>query len=347
MYNSALIIAKSFLRKFWFAVLQFLRALKAPGIFLPLSALMALVLINYLFFAPPLYSAQRFVVPVGASDEDSILALLERRVIKNKTGFVVALRLQGIFRIAPGAYDIPAGADAFGVAYALKHPSSLWVTIVEGLRKEEIASVLQRNLSWSDEAKAEFLSVASNLCTEEIGVPEGCLFPDTYLIPVRASADTAASILLNRFREKFSQFVPELVSQNVKYSTAVNIASLIEREAGSAEEMPLIAGIIWNRLLVGMKLDIDATLQYIKGNEEAGWWQIVSPADKTLNSPYNTYIHSGLPPAPIANPGLIALKAAVFPKETRCMYYLHAPDRTMHCSATYEGHQENIRKYLR
>jgi len=347
MHNDALTIAKSFLQRLWLVVLQSLRALKAPRIFFPLSALIMLVLINHLFFASPAHSAQRFVVPVGASDEDSILALLERRVIKNKTGFIIALRLQGISRIAPGAYDIPAGVDAFGIAYALKSPSSLWVTIAEGLRKEEIARVLQRNLSWSDGTKAEFLNAASNLCAEELGVTEGCLSPDTYLIPVRANADAAAKILLNQFRRKFSPFVPELISQNVKYSTAVNIASLVQREAGSLDEMPLIAGIIWNRLLIGMKLNIDATLQYAKGSEETGWWPRVLSADKTIDSLYNTYMHLGLPPAPIANPGLHALEAAVFPEQTRYMYYLHDPSGAIHFAVTYEEHKANIRKYLR
>lgn len=95
-----------------------------------------------------------------------------------------------------------------------------------------------------------------------------------------------------------------------------------------------------------MRLDIDATLQYIKGNSEDGWWARVYADDKYLDSPYNTYRTKGLPPGPIANPGLPAIKAALNPTATPCIFYLHDTNREIHCSVTYEEHKENIKKYL-
>ena len=94
-----------------------------------------------------------------------------------------------------------------------------------------------------------------------------------------------------------------------------------------------------------MKLQMDATLQYAKGSEEDGWWPTVEPADKKIDSLYNTYMYPSLPPTPIANPGLAALDAAYNPQKTSCLYYLHDKKGVIHCSSTYAGHQANIKKY--
>jgi UPF0755 protein len=109
--------------------------------------------------------------------------------------------------------------------------------------------------------------------------------------------------------------------------------------------MKLISGIIWNRIFKGMKLQMDATLQYAKGNEEEGWWKEVNPEDKKIDSSYNTYLHVGLPPAPIANPGIAAIDAAYNPEKTECLFYLHDKKGKIHCSRTYEEHKKNIAIY--
>ena len=110
--------------------------------------------------------------------------------------------------------------------------------------------------------------------------------------------------------------------------------------------MPIIAGIIWNRLDQKMKLDIDATLQYIKG-KAPDWWGKVSADDKNIDSPFNTYKYAGLPPRPIANPGLDAINAVLHPAQTDCIYYLHDSGGQIHCAKTYDEHKLNIDKYLR
>lgn len=136
-------------------------------------------------------------------------------------------------------------------------------------------------------------------------------------------------------------------SDIVNPETALTIASIIQREAAGKSDMKLISGIIWNRLFSGMKLQIDATLQYAKGNEDDGWWKTVKSKDKYIDSPYNTYLYKDLPPSAIANPGLAALDAAYNPEKTSCMYYLHDKKRKIHCSKTYEEHKRNINRYLR
>jgi len=108
--------------------------------------------------------------------------------------------------------------------------------------------------------------------------------------------------------------------------------------------MKLISGIIWNRVFLGMKLQIDATLQYAKGEEEL-WWPQVDPRDKQIESPFNTYKYI-MPPSPIASPGLSAIEAAYNPQKTSCLFYLHDKYRRIHCSRTYEEHKQKIKKYL-
>ena len=98
---------------------------------------------------------------------------------------------------------------------------------------------------------------------------------------------------------------------------------------------------------IAVNLEIDATIQYAKGKSNGKWWSIVTPSDiKTIDSPYNTYEHKGLPPHPIANPGLSAINAALNPKETNCIFYLHDRNRMIHCAVTYQEHLKNIEKYL-
>ena len=108
--------------------------------------------------------------------------------------------------------------------------------------------------------------------------------------------------------------------------------------------MKLISGIIWNRIFKGMKLQIDATLQYAKGDESL-WWPQVKSEDKNIDSPFNTYMYE-MPPGPISSPGISAIEAAYNPQKTSCLFYLHDKNRQIHCSATYAQHLINIKRYL-
>ena len=111
--------------------------------------------------------------------------------------------------------------------------------------------------------------------------------------------------------------------------------------------MRLISGIIWNRLFMNMNLQIDATVQYAKANNRAvsSWWPKVLPADISRKSPYNTYLHSGLPPTPIANPSVASVLAALNPKSTSCLFYFHDSMGQFHCTDTYAAHVALLKKY--
>jgi UPF0755 protein len=176
---------------------------------------------------------------------------------------------------------------------------------------------------------------------------EGVYFPDTYLIPTDQPPAQVAQRLRSRFQEAFAPYADEAVKQKVSWTKVLTIASLIQREAGSADDMPVISGIIQKRLAVGMPLAIDATLQYIEGNQAEGWWAQPAAASTYPDSPFNTYKRKGLPPHPIANPGLAAIDAALHPIATDCLFYIHDTKGVMHCSPSYSGQRANIQKYLK
>ncbi|HET8581064.1 MAG TPA: endolytic transglycosylase MltG [Candidatus Paceibacterota bacterium] len=283
----------------------------------------------------------QFTVPRGESTGAAVEALLAGGFIRNAWGFRVAL---GARSIAPGGYRLPKDLDAFGIAHAIAQgPDQVWVTIPEGLRKEEVGERLAAALGWSPQEIATWDASSTEPGTD---YAEGVYFPDTYLMPKGASPDEAAARMRAHFEEEFAPFAKEALAQDIKWTTVLKIASLVQREAAGTSDMPLIAGIIWNRLEAGMPLQIDAMLQYAAGT--AGkWWPAATPAMKSLDSPYNTYAHAGLPPTPIDEPGSDAIKAVLDPTTTTCLYYLHDSAGQIHCADTYAAQEANIETYLK
>ena len=224
----------------------------------------------------------------------------------------------------------------------LANPSIRIVRISEGLRKEEIADVMGKKLGWSEWEKNEFINIHLALGTKNL---EGRYFPQTYMIPRNEDPSGAAAAMFHAFSQVTEKVVKPKSAQIFNQDTVLKVASIIQREAAGKRDMKLISGIIWNRIFKDMRLQVDATLQYAKGSEEDGWWTDVEPKDKKINSPYNTYLHSDLPPSPIANPGLAAIDAAWNPQKTSCLFYLHDKKKNIHCSSTYEGHKRNIDTY--
>ena len=290
----------------------------------------------------------RFVVPLGTTDKNTVAyaagLLRDKDVIKSAWAF----RIAGVFyglrgELQPGAYVFIKGWNNFIVANALKSPEEVWVVIPEGVRKEEIADIASKKLNWNEAEKQQFIDYDSS----KSDYFEGTYFPDTYLIPGKDTPTDVADRLKIRFNEELAKYSYELNKQNIKWTTVLKIASIVQREAAGKGDMPLIAGIIWNRLLQNMKLDIDATLQYARGDKGNGWWAPLKIEDKNIDSPYNTYLNSGLPPHPIDNPGADAMRAVLNPQKTGCLYYLHDNNGATRCSTTYEGHLANIQKYLK
>jgi len=321
---------------------------------------------------------EQFTITIGNDDSKEIAGQLkEQGFIKNEAAFHIVFRDS---KIEPGAYKISKSMNVWQIVKVFKRgPYMKWVIIPEGLRKEQIAEILAQTLNWNEQEKSDWITKYTAM---EYDYLEGVYFPDTYLIPINETGLEIAQRFINKFNEKFSPYSDKFVEENIKWTTALKIASIIQREAGGKDDMPLIAGIIWNRLLDDMKLEVDATLQYARdselafddlchrlGNKEQwpcdceqekdscyirngfykgieNWWTLIKVSDKQIDSGYNTYLYKGLPPHPIANPGIDAIEAVLNPIETNCFYYLHDNNREIYCAKTYEGHKKNIKKYL-
>jgi len=281
---------------------------------------------------------ERIVINLTTAEADLIPKLKQQGYIRSEWAFNFVLKVKGWQgEIKPGGYMVSKGMDVWLLADTLvNHPYQKWVVIPEGLRKEEIAEMVQEKLGWAEVEKRRFLSWAK----------EGYLFPDTYLLNLDYTGEEVAKRMKNKFNEETTDLFKEAEENNILSDTLIVLASVIQREAANEKEMPLIAGIIWNRWLQDMKFEIDATIQYALGTSE-NWWPIVKPEDYKLDSPYNIYLHTGRPPAPICNPGLAAIDAVINSEDSEYLYYLHDSEGQIHLAKTYEEHLENIEKYLK
>lgn len=266
------------------------------------------------------------------------------------------------------------GADVVLLAgdYQLRPNMSMWeildifregkvyevsITIPEGWRAEEIAEYLQ-SLGLGD--RQEFMALVDSgsfsfdfLADRPAGASlEGYLFPDTYAFPPRTGGQGIIEIMLQNFGVRFSsEMRAKAMEKGMSIFEVVTLAAVVEREAVLAEERPLIAGVLLNRLAASIPLEADATVQYALGydSETGTWWsdlEAISPRE--VDSPYNTYLHPGLPPGPIANPGLDSILAVLEPEPTTYYYYYAnyiQGDGSHVFAETYEEHLENIRRY--
>lgn len=282
-------------------------------------------------------------------ESDNVVGVeLEKQgYIKSMITFDIVMALKGNGeKVQEGGYYLSKNMSVFQIADEITNgPDLKWVTVLEGMRKEQIGEKLKDTFGWSDEELDKWNNTYTSM---RFDYTEGVFFPDTYLIPVHEDGLEIANRMIARFEERFSPYYDKFSEKDIKWTTAVKIASIIQREAGGKNDMPLIAGILWNRLLKNMKLDIDATVQYARRKTTNGWWSRISSQDiKDIDSPYNTYKYAGLPPTPISNPGLDAIDAVLNSEETDCLYYLHDSKSNIHCAKTYKEHLENINNYLR
>jgi len=240
-------------------------------------------------------------------------------------------------------YHIPfSSLISFEFYQNLANPSVRMLYIQEGWRKEQVAESVGKKMGWDEKEKQEFLNAHIALGMQ---TSEGFYFPQNYMILKDTDPKDVSKLMINTYEKKTSGIKRSKNSQVLNADTALIVASIIQREAAGKGDMRLISGIIWNRIFSGMKLQMDATLQYAKGDEDL-WWPQVKSEDKYIVSPYNTYKNKNLPPTAIANPGFAALEAAYNPQKTECIFYLHTNNRKIHCARTYEQHKRNIEEYL-
>ncbi len=285
----------------------------------------------------------RFTVSITSTNEGIADNLLQAGFITDAKVFSDTLNKEKTI-ITPGVYKLSKTMTAVQIDKVLHgKPYMKWVIIKEGLRKEEIATILATTLGWNSKQKSTWILTDTTSSPE---YTEGVYYPNTYLIPVAEEPAQVAKRLIAKFNENFSPYLPQFTAKNIKWVRALTLASIVQREAANNADMPLIAGILWNRLDQNMALGVDATLQYVRGDTGKGWWAPITVADKQTDSPFNTYKYKGLPPHPISNPGVPAIEAVLNPTKTDCLYYIHDKNRITRCAVTYEEHLQNIQKYL-
>lgn len=286
---------------------------------------------------------KEIVVPKGASVVRIANLLHSENLIKHPLVFrITAKALDMETKLQAGTFKVSPSMTPQELTIRLTQGTEdTWITILEGWRREEIADYLS-DQPLSDFDHAEFLSQSATL--------EGMLFPETYLVPKEISTTDLVSLLNNTFKTRVTAGLDEQIdASELTFNQILTLASLVEREARGYEQMRLVAGILYNRLEIGMPLQVDATLQYLKGYDEKSksWWVPPLAVDKSLDSPYNTYQAVGLPPGPIANPSLDAIKATLDPMQVDDLFYIHAPDGSIHSAQTLEEHNANVNRYLR
>lgn len=278
-----------------------------------------------------------FVIEKGSGLKEIASKLETAGLVRNRIIFFLYARL-GKFeeKIQAGDFRLSASMSVPEIAQNLTHGTlDVWITIPEGKRATEIAEMLKEKIPTYDSSWS--ITLTQN---------EGYLFPDTYLISKDANINRIITQMRDNFEQKYESL--DTSKTKLKKNEIVTLASLVEREAKFAGDRPLVAGVLLNRLEVGMKLEICATVQYALGysKEQETWWKKnLTFEDLKIYSPYNTYRNAGIPPAPIANPGIEALNAILNPISTNYMYWISDKTGHLHFAKTLSEHNANIEKY--
>lgn len=292
-----------------------------------------------IFLSPPSDFPSGSIVLIAQGTSASFVAkeLANAHVIASPMLLEFIVRVTGKSdSIQSGAYRFQTPQNLFRVAYRIivgefGLPLSR-VTFVEGVTVREAAALVSE--TFPSIAAADFLKAGKSY--------EGYLFPDTYFFPLTADIESIQSAMRENFNAKIERVSGDIRMSGHSLSDVVTMASLVEREARTVVDKRIIAGILWNRLEQNMPLQVDAVFGYIYGRDTYS----PSLADLKVDSPYNTYTHTGLPPGPICNPGLESIEAVLQPTKTDYFYYLTGKNGVMYYATTYAEHQINRRKYL-
>jgi len=289
-------------------------------------------------------------VPRGSTGADIARTLAEKGLIEHEGFFRLAQRLDrsgGIIR--HGYYELNQGLSAAGLLRQLQagparplEVDRVVVTIPEGLAIAQVAETRPDGADYVAAASRADLIARLELDAESL---EGFLMPDTYFFDEEPTGDELVERQVGHFETVYANLVAEIPgAEDYDKLAIVTIASLVEEEARSDEERPLIAAVMYNRLEKGMPLQMDSTLQYALGK----YGQRMLNVDKEVDSPYNTYRHTGLPPGPISSPGAASLRAALAPAQADYLFFVSNADGMTHTfSTTMAEHERAVARYRR
>lgn len=299
-------------------------------------------------------------IPSGMTVDEIARVLEERGIITSRFLFKSYVKFAGAqASLQAGEYLLKPGMSFRAVVNTLSHAGvqEIQLTIPEGYTAAQIGAAVHSvlpeisELDWQTVlSQPSSISVATELLA---GIPsghglEGYLFPDTYRFRLDADAKTIAETMILTLSRRLAEneiVVPNhlVMSNGMTFHEVMTLASIIEREVRSPEDMAHVAGIFLTRMKIGMALQADATVNYVTGKKDAA----VSLEDTGVDSPYNTYKHLGLPPGPISNPGMNAIKAVLYPIDSDDLYYLTSPEGEVIYAKTFDQHVKNKYQYLK
>ncbi len=303
----------------------------------------ALAFIVYIScFSAPFSFPNKLLLQVGSGETGKDIAhdLAARHAIRSGTLLELLMRLYGTdTHIIAGTYYFPSAQNIFTISWRLHIGDfglePVRVVLPEGTDSKQMASLLLQSVPGFN--SAAFLSQA----TEK----EGYLFPDTYFVYPGESTGEIVEAMEDNFTAHIASTTlqMDIALSGHTLPLIITMASLLEKEAPGIEDRRIISGILWKRISIGMPLQVDAVFPYITGKNG----DEITTKDYSIDSPYNTYTHKGLPPGPITNPGLDSILAAATPTTSNYVYYLSDKKGNFHYSSTYAGQLANEAKYLK
>ena len=303
-----------------------------------------------------------FRVTLGEFPSDVATNLQSQGLITDADLFVNLVKYLHVGeKIQAGEYVLKRTMTMEEIIAALQHgrAKTVNVTIRPGWRAEEIADYLS-TMGLANFNKDQFLQLVKNgnydywfMQDRPKGAPasvEGFLFPETYNVPFDITTDALIKLFLDTFNQRVTdQMRQQATASKRTFYEEMTLASIVEREAASASERPMIASVYLNRLQKKMYLQADPTVQYAMGYQAATkqWWKSPVTLDEYqhVDSPYNTYLHPGLPPGPICNPSLPSIVAVLQPAQTDYLFFLGKGDGTHVFAKTLEEQQQNMKDY--
>lgn len=293
-------------------------------------------------------------IPTGSALSQVTDILKENNLIKNKTLFKLYVR------VSNNSSKLKSGKYLFNQTYSNKeiiedlsegkvYNDGIKITVPEGSTSFEIMDILVKNKLGEKSAyeklinnPKEFKEKFKFLDDEKIKSLEGFLYPSTYYFSEKQSEKEVLEHMLETFDSKYTDKLQKKQNElNKSLYEVVNLASIVEKEAVLDEDRPIIASVFYNRIKIDMPLQSDATIQYIFKERKKS----ITYNDLKIDSPYNTYKVVGLPPTPIANPGIKSIEAVLYPANTEYLYFVATIEGGNTYSKTYEEHVKNVEKY--
>ncbi len=277
-------------------------------------------------------------IELGTSTKAAAHILKEAGAIRSEYALLAVLRLnhkEDSVKASTYTFDTPLSLHELAAALTKGDNTSnlLRITHKEGETVAELATIADEILVDFDESA--FLALATN--------EEGKLFPETYFVPKNYTALDLFTLMRSTFDTKIEPLSAEIQNHSLTLDEIIILASILEREANSLDSKRIVSGILQTRLDIGMALQVDASMEYVLKKPLSE----LTAEDLDMDSPYNTYLYPDLPPTPIGNPGLEAIKAVLNPEPSDYLFYITGDDGNFYYARDFEEHKINIARHLR